>query len=149
MNIYEYIEEGEVIEKACYIAAQTLVDAGLQVIPLAYGDKKPLNIKSVTQLRHNPLNKHNLPYYFDRENVGLGIMLVGKMEVIDIDEKQQKGITEKVLWTLQMACPEIYERLAISRSPSGGAHIYYTADIVGGDPSLADTMLDGKKSLKD
>jgi hypothetical protein len=148
MNIYEYIEEGEVIEKACYIAAQTLVDAGLQVIPLAYGDKKPLNIKSVTQLRHNPLNKHNLPYYFDRENVGLGIMLVGKMEVIDIDEKQQKGITEKVLWTLQMACPEIYERLAISRSPSGGAHIYYTADIVGGDPSLADTMLDGKKVSK-
>jgi hypothetical protein len=148
MNIYDYIAEGEEIEQACYVAAQALVDKGFQVIPLAYGDKKPLNIRSVTQLRHKPLNKHNLQYYFDRDEVGLGIMLVDKMEVIDIDDKIQKGIADKVLWTLQMAIPELYEKLVISRSGTNGAHIYYTADQIGGAPSLADCFVNGEKRSK-
>ncbi len=136
MNIYEYLEEGEVIENAAFVAAQQLISAGLQVISVDAA-KNPVNIKSLSKLRENPINEHNLSFYFDRENVGLGIMLRGRMEVIDIDEKTQEGITTRVLQTLEMAWPELYERLPISITPSGGAHIYYYSDTIGGDGVLA------------
>ena len=144
MNIYDYLQEGEVVDKACLLAAHALIEAGIHVVPLK--DKSPANIKDLTALRRNPINKHNCAYYFDREGIDLGIMLTGKMEVIDIDEKQQKGIVAKVLTTLEMANPDLFERLVISRSPSGGAHIYYTADQIGGDAVIAYT-LDGNGKM--
>ena len=137
MNIYEYIQEGEVVEKACLAAAVELIKNGIQVIPLKE-DKAPTDeIKRIDVLYANPINLHNVNYYFDRDNVTLGIMLRKNMEVIDIDEKHQKGITRKVLNTLELADPDLYEKLVISRSPSGGAHIYYYAHTVGGDGALA------------
>lgn len=136
MNIYEYIEEGEVIDKACFMAAKELIAADLQVISVDAA-KNPANVKSLSKLRENPINAHNVSFYFDREEIGLGIMLRGRMEVIDIDEKVQKGITDKVLQTLEMAWPELYEKLPISITPSGGAHLYYYSDTIGGDGILA------------
>jgi hypothetical protein len=148
MNIYDYLEEGEVIDKACHIAAQELINAGIQVISVDTG-KNPVHVKSLSMLREKPINQHNIGYYFDRDDVGLGIMLRGKMEVVDIDEKVQKGITERVLQTLEMAWPELYERLPISITPSGGAHIYYYSDTIGGDGVLAQCFdANGKTAAK-
>lgn len=137
MNIYEYIQDGEVVEKACLAAAVELIKNGMEVIPLA-PDKKPAKeIKSVSVLIANPINLHNVSYYFDRDDVTLGLMLRRNMEVIDIDEKVQAGITRKVLNTLELADPDLYAKLVISRTPSNGAHIYYRADTIGGDGALA------------
>jgi len=148
MTIYDYLEEGEVIDKACFVAAQELIKEGIQVISVNAA-KEPANVKSLSILREKPINTHNLSYYFDRDDVGLGIMLRGKMEVIDIDEKVQKGITERVLQTLEMAWPELYERLPISITPSGGAHIYYYSDTIGGDGVLAQCFdASGKTAAK-
>lgn len=139
-NIYDYLEENEVIENACLLAAQALIAAGLQVIPIDRNsaDKKPAGtIKHISDIKNTPIHLGNVEFYFNREGVDLAIMLNNSMEVIDIDEKNYKGITQRVLSAIEQGWPELYDRLCISKTPSGGAHIYYRAEIIGGDPIIA------------
>lgn len=138
MNFYEYLEQGDTIDKACLLAAQDLIANGLQVIPLKGGTKEPSDgISNLARLRQNPLHVHNIPFYFDRDNVDIGIMLRRNMEVIDIDEKNLKGITNEILTTLERANPELYDKLCIELTPSNGAHILYYSEIIGGTTILA------------
>jgi putative sterol carrier protein len=137
MNIYEYLEQGEIIDKASYIAAQELIGVGHHVIPLDKGEKRPTsNIKKINDIIKHPINLQNVQYYFDRD-CDIGIMLQRGMEVIDIDEKNSKGITKKILNTIEQGWPELYQKLVICTTPTGGAHIEYFAEKVGGDPVLA------------
>ena len=137
MNIYDYIEQGEIIDKACMIAAKELIEAGHHVVPLEKGEKKPTSrIKRLDDIVRNPINVQNYEFFFSQE-CDIAIMLQRGMEVIDIDEKNQKGITQKILNTIEQAFPELYEKLVICTTPSGGAHIEYFAELVGGDPVLA------------
>jgi hypothetical protein len=137
MNIYEYLEQGEIIDKACFVAAKELIECGHHVIPLMKGEKRPtINIKRINDVVKNPINLHNVSYFFDRD-CDIGIMLQRGMEVIDIDEKNCKGITKKILNTIEMGWPELYDKLVICSTPTGGAHIEYYAEKVGGDPVLA------------
>ena len=113
MNIYDYLEQGEIIDKACYVAARELIAAGHHVIPLDKGEKKPTsNIKRVADIVQHPINLQNVDYYFDRD-CDIGIMMQRGMEVIDIDEKKCKGITKKILNTIEQGWPELYEKLVI------------------------------------
>ena len=134
MNIYEYLEQGEIIDKASYIAAQELIGVGHHVIPLDKGEKRPTsNIKKINDIIKHPINLQNVEYYFGRD-CDIGIMLQRGMEVIDIDEKNCKGITKKILNTIEQGWPELYQKLVICTTPTGGAHIEYFAEKVGGDP---------------
>lgn len=140
MNFYEYLEDsnGEVIERVSLMAAQSLIEHGLQVIPLKGGSKEPVDgINNLARLRQHPINEHNAPFYFDRDSIDIGIMLRKNMEVIDIDEKNLKGITNEILTTLEQANPELYDKLCIERTPTGGAHILYYSEIIGGSTVLA------------
>jgi len=137
MNIYDYLEQGEIIDKACFVAAKELIESGHHVIPLMKGEKRPtVNIKRINDVVKNPINSHNVSYFFDRD-CDIGIMLQRGMEVIDIDEKNCKGITRRILNTIEQGWPELYEKLVICSTPTGGAHIEYFAEKVGGDPVLA------------
>ncbi|HAD34702.1 MAG TPA: hypothetical protein DCF44_09450 [Chitinophagaceae bacterium] len=137
MNIYDYLEQGEIIDKACYVAAKELIEAGHHVIPLHKGEKKPTgNIRKISDIVQHPINLQNIDYYFERD-CDIGIMIQRGMEVIDIDEKNCKGITKKILNTIEQGWPELYDKLVICTTPTGGAHIEYYAEIVGGDPVLA------------
>lgn len=140
MNIFDYLEEGEIIDKACLAAAKILIENNIQVIPIdgKSGNKAPSKeIKSISSLKSHPLNLNNYTYYFDRDNIDIGIILTKNMEVIDIDEKEYSGITKKVLTQLEQAWPELYDKLCISKTPSGGSHLYYYAEITGGSPIIA------------
>jgi hypothetical protein len=140
MNIFQYLEEGEVIDNACLLAAKCLIENNLHVIPLdrASASKSPSKeIKTVSLLREHPISLGNYEYFFNRDNIDIGMMLSRSMEVIDIDEKHYKGITTRILSAIELGWPELHEKLCISRTPSGGAHILYYSEIVGGDPVLA------------
>lgn len=140
MNFYEYLEQndGDVIDKQCLLAARSLFENGLQVIPIKHGTKEPADgIKDLSRLRQRPLHEGNIPFYFDKDKVDIGIMLRRNMEVIDIDEKNLKGITRQFLTTLERANPELYEKLCIEMTPTGGAHILYYSEIIGGNTILA------------
>lgn len=134
-TIFDYLEEGEVIDNACLVAAKCLIERNIHVIPLK--GKEPIPGISVSKLRTNPIHTGNVNFYFDRESVGIGIMLSRSMEVLDIDEKEYAGITRRVLSAIELGWPELFEKLCISKTPSGGAHIYYFADTIGGDAILA------------
>lgn len=138
MNFYEYYSPDDVIDNPCYAAAQSLIDNGLEVVPIEAGKKEPAStINKLAQLRQNPINKHNVNFFFDRENVEIAIMLRRNMEVLDIDTKNKKGLTEQFLKSLKMGWPELYEKLVISKTPNGGLHILYYSDVVGGKSVLA------------
>lgn len=137
MNIYDYLEQGEIIDKACYVAAKELIASGHHVIPLDKGEKRPTSsIKKIDDIVKHPINLQNVDFYFDRD-CDIGIMLQRGMEVIDIDEKNCQGITKRILYTIEKGWLELYEKLVICTTPSGGAHIEYYAEKVGGDPVLA------------
>lgn len=137
MDFYQYFQPGEdLAEPAVTLAARDIIAAGMQVIPLTKGSKEPANIKSVYELISHPINQHNFDYYFNRD-VDLGIILTDDMEFIDIDEKNKPGITQAVLKAIEYGWPEISEALTIDFTPSGGCHLLYRSEVIGGPQSLA------------
>jgi len=139
MNFYDYYNPTEEIEGgSVYAAAAALVSKGFKVIPLEKGSKNPANwIKSVGDLRVNPINTHNLGFYFKGRDCDLGLMLEDNMEFIDIDTKNKAGLTKAVLTAIEFGWPELYEKLIIDYTPTIGSHLFYRSEIVGGDPVLA------------
>jgi hypothetical protein len=138
MNFYQYYQPGDTLEEnPVKLAAKDIIAHGMQVIPLTKGSKKPANIKSVYELLSHPINDKNFDYYFSAREIDLGIILQDDMEFIDIDEKNKPGITQSVLKAIEYGWPEIYEALTIDFTPSGGCHLIYRSEVIGGKQSLA------------
>lgn len=137
MNFYEYAA-GEVIDDAVYLAAKDLIANGFHVIPLIKGEKAPpTTIKSVYHIISNPIHKHNFDFYFKGRDVDLGIIMDYNMEFIDVDPKNKPGVEKSFLRALESGWPELYEKLVIDFTPSGGCHVIYRSEIVGGTSALA------------
>lgn len=137
-NFYDYYEPEETLDESpVYHAALSLIDNGFQVIPLNKGNKDPANIKSVYDIISNPINKQNIDFYFKDRDVDLGIILTDEMEFIDVDCKNKPGITELFLKAVELGWPELYEKLVIDFTPSGGCHLIYRGEITGGKQALA------------
>lgn len=137
MNFYEYAATGQV-DDAVYLAAKDLMKNGFQVIPLAKGNKRPANeIKNVYDIIARPIHEHNFDFYFKERDVDLGIIMDYNMEFIDIDSKNKPGIEQHILRALELGWPELYEKLVIDFTPSGGCHIIYRAEVIGGKSALA------------
>ena len=137
MNFYDYYQPGETLEEsAVYLAAKDLMANGFQVIPLEKGSKSPANIKSVYEIISKPIHEHNFNFYFKRD-VDLGIIMDHNMEFIDVDPKNKPGVEKTFLKALEMGWPELYEKLVIDFTPSGGCHVIYRSEVVGGKPTLA------------
>lgn len=138
MNFYDYYSPNETLENPFLLAAQSLVENGLHVIPIEKGTKKPSDrIKDIGKLRQRPLHSKNIDFFFDRDDVEIAIMMHKNMEVLDVDTKNLAGLSDKFLHALRHGWQELYDKLVISKTPSGGLHILYTSEIVGGEVSLA------------
>lgn len=137
-NFYDYYDPKEIIDFPFLAAAQSLLDNGLHVIPLKVGAKTPHDmIKDIGKIRQNPINNHNVEFFFARDGVDIGIMLRKNMEVIDVDSKNKEGLSEAFIFALRHGWQELYDKLVISRTPTGGLHILYTSELIGGDTVLA------------
>lgn len=138
MNFYEYHQTGEQLDESLvYLAAKDLVTNGFNVIPIEKGKKGPANIKDVYALRARPINLANIDFYFKDRDVDIGIMLDLHMEFIDIDPKNKPGIEQSILKAIRSGWPELYEKLVIDNTPSGGCHIIYRSEITGGKSAIA------------
>jgi hypothetical protein len=138
MNFYEFHQPGEELDEShVYLAAKDLMNNGFQVIPLKKGDKEPANIKSVYSIIARPINEHNFNFYFKDRDVDLGIIMDHNMEFIDVDAKNKPGITEAVLKAIRSGWPDLYDKLVIDFTPSGGCHLIYRSEVTGGKPVLA------------
>lgn len=138
MNFYEYHDPAEATdEPAVTTAARSLIANGIQVIPIVKGEKAPANVKDVYNLLSNPIHEKNFDYYFTDRDVDLGMILDEQMEFIDIDEKYKQGIAKSVLKAVEFGWPELYEKLTIHFTASGGCHMIYRSEITGGKQALA------------
>lgn len=138
MNFYDYHQPGEDLDApAVYLAAKDLVDNGFHIIPLKKGTKEPANIRSVYEIISNPIHAKNMDYYFKDRDVDLGIILDHTMEFIDIDPKNKSGVETAVLKAIRSGWPDLFDKLVIDFTPSGGCHIIYRAEITGGASVLA------------
>lgn len=139
MHFYDYYTPTEELDNPCLLAAQSLIEHGLEVIPLKTGTKEPsgnIDRKNLATIRQNPINKHNVKFFFDRD-VEIALMLRRNMEVIDIDEKNKRGLANEFLFAFKNGWPELYDKVVISKTPNKGLHILYRSEIVGGDEILA------------
>jgi hypothetical protein len=138
MNFYEYYQtDEELTESPVYLAAKDLISNGFHVIPLLKGAKEPANIKSIYEVIANPINTHNVDFYFKDRGVDLGIILDANTEFIDIDSKNKPGVEKFILNAIRVGWEELYNKLVIDFTPSGGCHIIYRSEITGGKVNLA------------
>lgn len=83
---------------------------------------------------------HQMAEQFDTTAVAIiGGKVSGNLEIIDIDVKNWPGIDAKLFSDLLMLYPDLWHRLRIHKSPSGGYHILYKIleGIVPGNKKLA------------
>lgn len=140
MNFYEYLQTGEdLIESASYLAAKDLIAQGFQVVPITKGKKDPANIKSIYELIKNPINLKNVDFYFKDRDVDIGIIMDYNTEFIDVDPKNKPGSAQAFLAAIQSGWPELYDKLVIDFTPSGGCHVIYKSEVTGGKSAMAKT----------
>lgn len=138
MNFYEYHEHGEQLDEShVYLAARDLMKSGFNVIPLKPDTKEPDRVRSVYDFISKPINDHNFDFYFKDRDVDLAIIMDHNMEFIDIDPKNKPGIGESVLRAIESGWPELYEKLVIDKTPTGGYHLIYRSEVIGGHVVLA------------
>lgn len=67
-------------------------------------------------------------------------VISGNLEVIDIDSKNYEGISIRLFKEIRSLRPDLYDKLRVHKTPSGGYHILYR---------IADGKPEGNKKLAD
>lgn len=119
--------------------AEQAIGADLPIIPCK--NKVPTGkVKSVNNLRRRPLNKHNFNFYFDDEDaVQIAFLTGGETECIDLDLKYDLtgNLKRRLFQAIEFALPEVWEKLVIEETVSGGFHLLYKCKQIGGNKKLA------------
>lgn len=117
---------------------QYYLDAGISVMPVRdkpeeyngkhYEAKTPV-IKSWARFQTNIIDPQELFHHMDSANTTaiaiIGGKVSGNLEMIDIDVKEWPEIGALFLTALYQIYPDLYARLRIHQSPSGGYHLLY------------------------
>lgn len=114
-------------------AAQKYIEHGFSPVPLVSGQKRPL-LKDWTKYKDQPIEDLSL---FSTDSLGLVCGFNG-LEVLDIDAKHFTGNEfEDFLKLLQDNGPDIFPKLVIQQTPSGGWHFLYRCELIEGNQKLA------------
>ena len=114
-------------------AAQKYIEHGFSPVPLVSGQKRPL-LKDWTKYKDQPIEDLSL---FSTDSLGLVCGFNG-LEVLDIDAKHFTGNEfEEFLKLLQDNGPDIFPKLVIQQTPSGGWHFLYRCELIEGNQKLA------------
>jgi hypothetical protein len=128
-----------------------LIEDGVSVIPIRDKDEKLADGKILPRKSPYPqwkkyqtsrATKEELWYMLEKFNTAAIATICGKvsgnLEGIDIDVKWAPGIAELIFNEINNLYPELYKRLRIHKTPSGGYHILYR---------IADRDVSGNKKL--
>jgi replicative DNA helicase len=128
-------------------AAHRYSDEGLSVIWTRPGETPEERKVSGVKWGYNQLKKatpEEIDSYFPANQPDRNIAIVcgqvsGDLEVIDVDQKHDstETLVDTYLGMINDHLPELYSRLRITRTPSGGCHIYYRCDIIEGNEKIA------------
>jgi replicative DNA helicase len=121
--------------------AKEYLKAQLSVIPTKESKEPALLWKPYQSQR---IKEDEVEALFNGSNVkGLGIVcgaISGNLEVIDVDTKHDTtgSLWDNLRGLIEDNLPELYKRLVIAQTRSGGYHIYYKcSSIAGNNPKLA------------
>ena len=125
----------ELIEKA-----KEYLKADLSVLPT---EGKVPAINSWKAYQSQRIKEEEVEAIFNKANLtGLGIIcgaISGGLEVIDVDTKNDPtgSLRDELLSLIEDNLPELYSKLVIAQSKSGGLHIYYRCSSIAGNLKLA------------
>src|SRR5690606_29163174 len=117
-----------------------MLEDGLSLIPVRdkqQGSLMPKTpFKSWTESQHKRLDKSVLWQQMEDYKTEAVAMVCGKvsgnLELIDIDSKYYDGISIKLFKEIKSLRPDLYDKLRVHKTPSGGYHILYR--IADGEP---------------
>jgi len=137
----------EDILKTSFPEVKWLHENGLSLIPVrdkAEGDYQPKTPYKGWRIHQK--ERLSLPILWgqmDTYNTNAVAIICGEvsgnLEIIDIDVKYKPGIDATIFMALRGAYPDLYNRLRIHKTPSGGYHILYrvATGVVPGNQKLA------------
>lgn len=111
--------------------AKEYLDAGLNPVPLNYGDKVP-NIKDWGL----PINEDLSGYTFEEIGICTG-SVSGGLEVIDLDLDVLENADEVWQEWKSKIPKNILRKLVVAQTKSGGYHVMYRTSVVDGNQKLA------------
>lgn len=123
----------------CDVAAIEYAAAGLSVVPCALPGKYPATpwLTYQAEIADEAQIKR---WYSKNPTWGLGIVcgeVSGGLEVIDLDGGEFAAEFEGLL---KANAPEVFKRLVIEKSPSGGRHYAYRCETIDGNSKIAQTL---------
>ena len=124
------------LQSEVFKQALALIDQGFKVCP--FEEKQPFhNVKSLNRLRQKPIHNGNAEFYF-KSSPQIAFLTGEKLEVIDVDAKNDLtgSLNGVLLYTIEMCLSEVFKKLVIEHTPSGGLHIYYKCNQIGGKTVL-------------
>jgi hypothetical protein len=127
---------------------KNLINSGLSIIPITKGTKIPcisfLTDKKITWKRYQNelLSDKGVDFLFkeDRDIACIGGVVSKGLICIDIDTKNDIGeisIATKLKNLINEQNKELFSKLVIAETPSGGFHLYYRSGIKIGNKKLA------------
>ncbi len=121
-------------------AANKLAACGLSIIPVKY-DKKP-NVISWKPFQENIPDAFQITDMFSKNTFGVAIIagsVSGNLEALDEDLKYDLTGTmhDEFVSSLNEQAPELYDKLLIQKTTSGGHHFIYRCTVVDGNLKLA------------
>jgi replicative DNA helicase len=123
-------------------AAHRYAKEGLSVIWTRPAEKKA-GMKW-TENQSTAATHEQLDRYFPVNHPDRNIAVVcgkgsGNLEVIDVDQKHDPSgtLVDTYLGMIKDHLPELYSRLRINQTPSGGCHIFYRCDTIQGNREIA------------
>jgi hypothetical protein len=128
-------------------SAKRMLQSGVQAIPVSFDNEKRMpvvkwssiqSLQSETELQHIFRVPHNAI-------AAICGCVSGNLEVIDFDlaGKYFAAWRDKV----QQEAPELFDRLVIEQSRSGGYHVFYRCETIEKNQPLAYEMDDGKRKI--
>jgi hypothetical protein len=136
---------------AVFGQVQELLSAGISIVPVRDkaetkqdGTIIPAKVaySGWKQYQSTIISKEALWYEMDKHNTTAIAMVCGSvsgnLEIIDIDCKHWNGIDGRLFSDIRQIYPELWYRLRIHKTPSGGYHILYR---------IADGKAQGNKKL--
>ena len=114
----------KILEHSC-----ELTKAGLSAIPIRTDGTKAAAVKWEPYQSKIADTKTVRRWFENDHKYGIGVIcgeVSGGLEVLDIDEKHELGITQQFLALLKTEAPDLDKKLTVRvKTPTKGMHIYY------------------------
>lgn len=121
--------------------AHALVAAGLSVLPIEPGNKRPPSGYTWKQFSQRLPTKDEVERFPPGSHLGVATG-IGGLEVMDFDSPKKNGSApafQPWLELVESIDPDLAHKLTVAQTPSGGRHVYYRTSTPSSNTKIAET----------